>query len=120
MTNKNKQNIRYKKTSARIFKKKVYPNCPHLTKLLKLNERYEELVKSVDTKWSIMKRNGFTPIIDNENRKYFQDFEELQELELMRDKISAKIDRLEAKGYSLDKAKEAFYLLNQGRGSQSF
>ena len=120
MTNKNKQNIRYKKTSARIFKKKVYPQCPHLTKLLKLNERYEELNKSIDKTWDIMRGKGFKPMIDNENPDYFQDFENLQELELMRDKISTKIDKLEAKGYSLSEAKEAFYLLNQGRGSQSF
>jgi len=117
--NKLLSNLRYQKAHQRLLKKK-YPSCPFLTKLVKLDQKQDDLIKWKDSVWKRMFDAGFVAGKDNENPLFFEDFDSLASLEKELSRVSKSIDRLEKKGYSLDKALQEYKLINQGRLSQSY
>jgi hypothetical protein len=117
--NKLLSNIRYQKAHQRLLKKK-YPRCPFLTKLIKLNEKQDDLIKWKDSIWKKMFNDGFVAGKDNDNPFFFDDFDSLASVEKEILKVSKSIERLEKKGHFLDKALSEYRLLNNGRLSQSY
>ena len=119
MANKLLSNIRYQKAHQRLLKKK-YPTCPHLKRLLRLEESRIDLNKHIDFIWKQMFNKGFISGQDNGNPVFFDDFDKISGLEKERAKISKSIYKLEQKGYLLEDAQKTFSLLNTGRLSQSY
>lgn len=120
MTSKLKQNLRYAKAAQKLLNK-VYPEDGTERKLIKLNERYEDLSKTVAAVWQRMYAKGFQPMTDNGNPKFYCDFDELRAAERSQQRLSNTINRIEQHtGKSLDTALQRMYMLNAGRASQSF
>jgi hypothetical protein len=120
MTLANKQNIRYAKAAQRLLKK-VYPENKTERQLVKLNERYDDLSNWTAKIWERIYYKNFRPMADNDNPVFFPDFEELNTVIKRVERLSQAINRIEIKtGVTLDSALLKMYLLNAGRGSQSY
>lgn len=120
MTSRIKQGIRYMAADRRLSKK-IYPKDINVRKLCKLNEERDQLTKDIDKFFIIMKSNGFRPGIDAQNPIFFKDFDLINICEKRRERIIKQISRIESfSGISVEDALHQFYILNKGRGSQSF
>lgn len=120
MTATIKQNIRYAKAAHRLLAK-VYPTDKTERKLVKLNERYDDLSNWICKIWSRVHSKNFRPLIDNENPIFFDDFDELSLVTKRVEQLSQAINRIEIKtGVSLDSALLKMHQLNTGRASQSY
>ena len=115
-----KTTIRIKR-AAKKLSEKVYPSTPGERDIIKLNEQYEILQKSIDKTWGIIFNMGFVPERDNSNPFFFDFFDDISNFQKMCENISRKICRLEKK-YKLkeEEVMRNFYKMNAGRGSVSF
>lgn len=119
-TNKTKQNIRYKQAERRISQR-CYPQDLAARKLCQLNEQREQYQKSIDKVFADINRRGFRPGIDNQSSEFFADFDLINKWRKEQQQIARRVDRLEkASGITTNEALRDLYLMNAGRGSQSF
>ena len=97
MTSKEKQNMRYQRAEERIFRIQKYPENP------------------------AVRERGFVPGRDNRDSAFIADFDLICQWMKQRDRIIQKITQIE-KTHDLksEEALKDFYLMNRGRGSQSY
>ena len=77
--------------------------------------------KAIDEVFGGMYRRGFRPGIDNENPAFFADFDLINRWHKDMEQIARRVVRLEkASGKTTEQALHEKYLLNAGRGSQSY
>ena len=121
MTSKEKQNMRYQRAEERIFRVQKYPENPAVRKLCRLEQQRDQLSKSIDKQFAHMRERGFVPGRDNREPAFFADFDLICQWTKQRDRIIQKITRIE-KTHDLksEEALKDFYLMNRGRGSQSY
>ncbi|MBU7316115.1 hypothetical protein [Paenibacillus oleatilyticus] len=109
--NKEKQNLRYKKTAQRIDKKVRYDGfTPEEIKIIKTQKKFEQYEKEMNTFWAYAPRN--------ENKGVA--WERLSEDEMnlfeyinkQKEKALKQIVKYENKGFSIDKIMERFMKLN--------
>lgn len=118
--NKEKQNWRYMQAARRIFRV-CYPKNPIARKLCQLDEQREQYQKSIDKVFADIYRRGFRPGIDNQNPEFLADFDLINQWMKEQKRIARRVDRLEkTSGTTTEEALRAMYLMNAGRGSQSF
>lgn len=115
-----KTKIRLEAAQRKIDRRK-YPSCTLTKKVVKLNERREQLNKDIDEIFKIMHTKGFRPGIDNQNPDFFADFDLILKWQKEIAKISKQVDKLCTKlGKTEPEIMEEMYRLNVGRGSQSY
>lgn len=121
MTSKEKQNMRYQRAEERIFRVQKYPENPAVRQLCRLEQQRDQLSKSIDKQFAYMRERGFVPGRDNREPAFFADFDLICQWTKQRDRIIQKITRIE-KTHDLksEEALKDFYLMNRGRGSQSY
>lgn len=120
MTSKQKQNNRYAAAERRILRVR-YPQDPAARKLCQLDEQRDRYSKAIDEVFGGMYRRGFRPGIDNENPAFFADFDLINRWHKDMEQIARRVARLEkASGKTTEQALHEKYLLNAGRGSQSY
>lgn len=118
---------RYVKTKIRLERaqrkidKRIYPSCPKTKKVVKLNERREQLNKDIDATYSIMYSRGFRPGKDNQNPAFYNDFDFILRCEKEIDRISKSVDKLcKLLGKTEEEINKEMYYLNVGKGSTSY
>ena len=119
-TSKIKQGIRYAAAERRILRVR-YPQDPAARKLCQLDEQRDRYSKAIDEGVGGLYRRGFRPGIDNENPAFFADFDLINRWHKDMEQIARRVVRLEkASGKTTEQALHEKYLLNAGRGSQSY
>ena len=119
-TSKIKQGIRYAAAERRILRVR-YPQDPAARKLCQLDEQRERYSKAIDKVFSDMYRRGFRPGIDNENPEFLADFELINFWQKDMERISRRVSYIEKQcSKTTEQALHEKYLLNAGRGSQSY
>lgn len=120
MANSIKTKIRLERAQKKLDKQ-VYPTCPTTKAIIKLNERHEQLSKDIDKTYGIMYSKGYRPGIDNQNPKFYGDFDFILRCEKEIEKISKRVDKLCAKVCKTEaQIAEEMYKLNVGRGATSY
>ena len=120
MTSKQKQNYRYAAAERRILRVR-YPQDPAARKLCQLDEQRDRYSKAIDQVFGLMYRRGFRPGIDNQNPAFFADFDLINRWHKDMARIARRVVRIEKQsGKTTDEALHEKYLLNAGRGSQSY
>ena len=120
MTSKQKQNNRYAAAERRILRVR-YPQNPAARKLCQLDEQRNRYSKAIDEVFGGMYRRGFRPGIDNENPAFLADFDLINRWQKEQERIARRVARIEqASGKTTEQALHEKYLLNAGRGSQSY
>ena len=111
MTSKQKQNNRYAAAERRILRVR-YPQNPAARKLCQLDEQRNRYSKAIDEVFG-----G----IDNENPAFLADFDLINRWQKEQERIARRVARIEqASGKTTEQALHEKYLLNAGRGSQSY
>ena len=111
MTSRQKQNNRYAAAERRILRVR-YPQNPAARKLCQLDEQRDRYS---------MYRRGFRPGIDNENPAFLADFDLINRWQKDMARIARRVARIEKlSGKTTEQALHEKYLLNAGRGSQSY
>ncbi|WP_278975607.1 hypothetical protein [Alistipes finegoldii] len=119
-TSKEKQSIRYAVAERRILRVR-YPQDPCARKLCQLDEQREQYSKSIGKVFADMYRRGFRPGIDNQSPVFFADFDLINRWMKEQERIACRVAWLEkASGKTTEEALHEKYLLNAGRGSQSY
>ena len=119
-TSKIKQHIRYAAAGRRILRVR-YPQDPNTRKLCQLDEQREQYSRSIGKVFADMYRRGFRPGIDNQSPAFLADFDLINRWMKEQERIACRIARLEkASGKTTEQALHEKYLLNAGRGSQSY
>ena len=122
-TSKIKQGIRYAAAERRILRVRS-PQDPATRKLCLLDEQRDRYSKAIDEVFGGMYRRGFRPGIpgiDNENPAFLADFDLINRWQKDMERIACRVARIEKQsGKTTEQALHEKYLLNAGRGSQSY
>lgn len=119
-TSKIKQGIRYAAAERRILRVR-YPQDPAARKLCLLDEQRNRYSIAIDKVFADMYRRGFRPGIDNENPAFLADFDLINRWLKDIERIARRVSCIEKQcGKTTEQALHEKYLLNAGRGSQSF
>jgi hypothetical protein len=110
-TNKDKQNLRFKKVSERLNKKVRYDSfTPDEVKLIKAKKQYTQIERELNRFWATAPRLENNNVdwnnIDEQTLNYFEYINKQSE------KLIKRISKLEDKGLDSDKIMNMFMLLN--------